>query len=189
MSKSQTVEISHVLDSNKISGFQVGIFVLCGLCLIMDGFDVQALGYLAPAIIKDWSLPPAQMGPVLSAALVGILIGSLLFSMLADRFGRRPILIFATLFFSLITLWTGFAGSISELRLARFIAGVGLGGIMPNAVALVGEYTPRRWRVLMMIVVSNGFNVGAIVAGLVSARMIPVFGWRSVSYFGAALTT
>src|SRR2546429_9635701 len=104
----QTVEISKVLENNRISGFQVGIFVLCGLCLIMDGFDVQALGYLAPAIIKDWSLPPAQMGPVLSAALVGILIGSLLFSMLADRFGRRPILIFATLFFSLITLWTGF---------------------------------------------------------------------------------
>ena len=183
----QTVDINEVLDRSKIGVFQVGVFILCGLCLIMDGFDVQALGYLAPAIIKDWQLPAAQMGPVLSAALVGILVGSLLFSMLADRFGRRPVLIVATLFFSLITLWTGMAGSIGELRLARFIAGVGLGGIMPNAVALVGEYTPRRWRVLMMIVVSNGFNVGAIVAGLVSARLIPVFGWRSVFYFGAAL--
>src|SRR5437016_1272969 len=183
----RTIDISEAIDQSKIGAFQTGIFILCALCLIMDGFDVQALGYLAPAIIKDWSLPPAQMGPVLSAALVGILVGSLLFSMLADRFGRRPVLIVATLFFSLITLWTGLAGSISELRLARFVAGVGLGGIMPNAVALVGEYTPRRWRVLMMIVVSNGFNVGAIVAGLVSARMIPVFGWRSVFYFGAAL--
>jgi MFS transporter, AAHS family, 4-hydroxybenzoate transporter len=183
----QTVDISEVLDRSKIGAFQVGVFILCGLCLIMDGFDVQALGYLAPAIIKDWKLPAAQMGPVLSAALVGILVGSILFSMLADRFGRRPVLIVATLFFSLITLWTGLASSVSELRLARFIAGVGLGGIMPNAVALVGEYTPRRWRVLMMIVVSNGFNVGAIVAGLVSARLIPVFGWRSVFYFGAAL--
>jgi len=183
----QAVDISAVIDKSKIGSFQVGVFVLCALCLIMDGFDVQALGYLAPAIIKDWQLAPAQMGPVLSAALVGILVGSLLFSMLADRFGRRPVLIFATLFFSLITLWTGLAGSISELRFARFIAGVGLGGIMPNAVALVGEYTPRRWRVLMMIVVSNGFNVGAIIAGFVSARLIPIFGWRSVFYFGAAL--
>ena len=183
----QTVDITEVIDKSKVSAFQTGIFVLCGLCLIMDGFDVQALGYLAPAIIKDWRLPPAQMAPVLSAALVGILVGSLLFSMLADRFGRRPVLIVATLFFSLITLWTGLAGSIGELRLARFIAGVGLGGIMPNAVALVGEYTPRRWRVLMMIVVTNGFNVGAIIAGLVSARLIPLFGWRSVFYFGAAL--
>src|SRR5438094_5038782 len=183
----RTIDISEAIDQSKIGAFQTGIFILCALCLIMDGFDVQALGYLAPGIIKDWSLPPAQMGPVVSAALVGILVGSLLFSMLADRFGRRPVLIVATLFFSLITLWTGLAASISELRLARFIAGVGLGGIMPNAVALVGEYTPRRRRVLMMIVVSNGFNVGAIVAGLVSARMIPLFGWRSVFYFGAVL--
>src|SRR5437867_12386650 len=183
----RTIDISEAIDQIKIGAFQTGILILCALCLIMDGFDVQALGYLAPAIIKDWSLPPAQMGPVLSAALVGILVGSLLFSMLADRFGRRPVLIVSTLFFSLITLWTGLAASISELRLARFIAGVGLGGIMPNAVALVGEYTPRRRRVLMMIVVSNGFNVGAIVAGLVSARMIPLFGWRSVFYFGAVL--
>src|SRR2546425_2941235 len=99
----QTVDISAVIDKSKIGAFQVGVFILCGLCLIMDGFDVQALGYLAPAIIKDWQLPAAQMGPVLSAALVGILIGSLLFSMLADRFGRRPVLIVATLFFSLIT--------------------------------------------------------------------------------------
>src|SRR5215471_1941329 len=183
----QSIDITDVIDRSRVGAFQTGIFILCGLCLIMDGFDVQALGYLAPAIIKDWKLPAAQMASVLSAALVGILAGSLLFSMLADRFGRRPVLIVATLFFSLITLWTGLAGSISELRLARFVAGVGLGGIMPNAVALVGEYTPRRWRVLMMIVVSNGFNVGAIIAGLVSARLIPLFGWRSVFYFGAAL--
>ena len=115
----RTIDISEAIDQSKIGAFQTGIFILCALCLIMDGFDVQALGYLAPAIIKDWSLPPAQMGPVLSAALVGILVGSLLFSMLADRFGRRPVLIVATLFFSLITLWTGLAASISELRLAR----------------------------------------------------------------------
>src|SRR5262245_59794133 len=183
----RTIDISEAIDQSKVGAFQTGIFILCALCLIMDGFDVQALGYLAPAIIKDWSLPAAQMGPVLSAALVGILVGSLLFSMLADRFGRRPVLIIATLFFSLITLWTGFAGSIAELRLARFVAGVGLGGIMPNAMALVGEYMPRRWRVLMMIVVTNGFNVGAIIAGLTSAWMIPKFGWRAVFFFGATL--
>jgi len=75
MSKSQTVDVSQVLDNNKISPFQVGVFILSGLCLILDGFDVQALGYLAPAIIKDWHLAPAQIGPVLSAALFGILVG------------------------------------------------------------------------------------------------------------------
>ena len=187
MSKSQTVEISHVLDSNKISGFQVGIFILCGLCLIMDGFDVQALGYLAPAIIKDWSLAPAQMGVVLSAALFGILVGSIVFSTIADRIGRRPVLVIATFFFAFVTLMTARAQTLGELRLLRFIAGVGLGGIMPNAVALVGEYTPRRLRVLMVLVVTNGFNLGGVIGGLLSAWMVPNFGWRSVFYVGGAI--
>jgi MFS transporter, AAHS family, 4-hydroxybenzoate transporter len=182
-----TVDVSDVLDNSKISAFQVGIFILCGLCLIMDGFDVQALGYLAPAIIQDWHIPMAQMGPALSAALVGILVGSILFSMVADRIGRRPVLILATLFFSAVTLLTARVHNIPELRTIRFFAGMGLGGIMPNAVALVGEYSPRRLRVLLMIVVTNGFNVGAVIAGLISAWMIPAFGWRSVFLVGGAI--
>ena len=187
MSKPQNIEIAQLLDSSKISSFQVGIFILCGLCLIMDGFDVQALGYLAPAIIKDWRLTPAQMGPVLSAALFGILVGSIAFSAIADRVGRRPVLVIATLFFAFVTLLTARAQTIGELRLIRFIAGVGLGGIMPNAVALVGEYTPRRLRVLMVLVVTNGFNLGAVIGGLVSAWMVQDFGWRSVFYVGGAI--
>src|SRR2546422_5790800 len=146
----QTVDISAVIDKSKISAFQTGIFVLCGLCLIMDGFDVQALGYLAPAIIKDWQLAPAQMGPVLSAALFGILVGSIAFSMLADKIGRRPVLILTTLFFSFVTLMTARAHSVVELRTIRFIAGIGLGGMMPNAVARseerrVGKECRSRW--------------------------------------------
>lgn len=187
MSKSPTVDVSEVLDKNEISAFQIGIFVLCGLCLIMDGFDVQALGYLAPAIIKDWKLPQAQMGPVLSAALFGILVGSIVFSMLADKIGRRPVLIGATLFFAIVTLMTARVSTIGELRAIRFVAGIGLGGIMPNAVSLVGEYTPRRLRVLMMLVVTNGFNFGAVFGGFLSAWMVQDFGWRSVFYVGGVI--
>src|SRR5712671_3033086 len=110
---SNTVDISEVLDRNRIGAFQTGIFVLCGLCLIMDGFDVQALGYLAPAIIKDWNVAPGQMGTLASAALFGILVGSLFFSMLADKIGRRPVLIFATLFFAALTLMAARAHSLS----------------------------------------------------------------------------
>ena len=185
--KGQTVEVSQVLDNSKLSAFQIGTFVLCGLCLIMDGYDVQALGYLAPAIIKDWGLQASQMGVVLSAALFGILIGSIVFSTIADRIGRRPVLVVATFFFAFITLMTARAQSLGELRLLRFIAGIGLGGIMPNAVSLVGEYTPKRLRVLMVLVVTNGFNLGAVIGGLVSAWMIPVFGWRSVFYVGGSI--
>jgi AAHS family 4-hydroxybenzoate transporter-like MFS transporter len=82
---------------------------------------------------------------------------------------------------------TSRVNTIAELRTIRFFAGMGLGGIMPNAVALVGEYSPRRLRVLLMIVVTNGFNVGAAMAGLISAWMIPAFGWRSVFLVGGAI--
>jgi AAHS family 4-hydroxybenzoate transporter-like MFS transporter len=187
MPKSSAIDVSEFLEKSRISPFQTLIFVLCGLCLIMDGFDVQAVGYLAPAIIKDWNLSQAQMGPVLSAALFGILVGSLLFSMLADRIGRRPVLIITTLFFAVVTLMTARVESVAELRTIRFIAGIGLGGIMPNAVALVGEYTPRRLKVLMILVVTNGFNLGAVIGGLTSAWMVADFGWRSVFYVGGII--
>src|SRR5262245_14002344 len=124
------------------------------------------------------------MGPVISAALFGILVGSFLFSTIADRIGRRPVLVFATLFFAFTTLMTARVETIGELRLIRFIAGIGLGGIMPNAVALVGEYTPQRLRVLMILVVTNGFNLGAMLGGFVSALMVQDFGWRAVFYVG-----
>jgi AAHS family 4-hydroxybenzoate transporter-like MFS transporter len=187
MQPADTIDVTEAIDRSRIGRFQVGVFVLCGLCLIMDGFDVQALGYLAPAIIRDWKIPQAQMGSVLSAALVGILAGSFLFSIIADRIGRRPVLVIATLMFSLVTLWTATADSITELRMIRFIAGVALGGIMPNAVALIGEYSPSRRRVLLTIFITNGFNLGAVLAGLTSAWMIPNFGWRSVFVLGGAI--
>ena len=181
------VNISDVVDNSKLGGFQVGIFVLCGLCLIMDGFDVQAIGYVAPAIIQDWKVPSSDLGPVFGAGLFGVLLGSLLFSMAADKIGRRPVLIVATFFFSVLTLVTARAGSVEELLVIRFIAGLGLGGIMPNAMALVSEYGPRRMRVALMMIVSNGFTAGAAIGGFISAWLIPAFGWRSVFYFGGTI--
>ena len=116
-----------------------------------------------------------------------MLIGSLLFSMLADKIGRRPVLIGATLYFSALTLITSQVTSLNQLLVIRFIAGLGLGAIMPNAVALVGEYSPKRSRVTAMLVVSNGFTIGAAVAGFIATYLIPRFGWRSVFYFGGTV--
>ena len=97
------LNISEIIDHSSLGPFQVGICILCGLCLIMDGFDVQAMGYVAPAIIREWKIPNSELGPVFGAGLLGVLIGSLVFSMLADKIGRRPVLIGATLFFSAMT--------------------------------------------------------------------------------------
>lgn len=181
------INVSEVIDNAVLGSFQTGLCILCCLCLIMDGFDVQAIGYVAPAIIQDWKIPGAALGPVFGAAPLGILVGSLAFSMLADKLGRRPVLIALTVLFAALTLLTGRANSIPELLIIRFIAGMGLGGIQPNGMALVGEYSPRSVRILLMMVVSNGFNIGAAFGGFVSAWLIPSFGWRSVFYFGGVL--
>jgi AAHS family 4-hydroxybenzoate transporter-like MFS transporter len=153
----------------------------------MDGFDVQALGFTAPTIIRDWNIPNAALGPVFGAGNFGVLIGALGFSVLADRIGRRPVMIGVTLFFSAMTLLTARASSVEELLVIRLIAGIGLGGIMPNATALIGEYSPRRLRITLMMGITVGFTAGAAIGGFISAWLIPAFGWRSVFYFGGAV--
>jgi len=179
-----TINAAETIDRSKLSAFQIGIFVLCAICLLMDGFDIQAMGFTAPAVVRDWSIAPSAMGPVLSAALVGVLIGSLLFSMLADRVGRRPVLIAAALVFSSFTLAAARASNLNQLLALRFLAGLGLGGMVPNVTALVSEYSPARLRATLIMNVGNGLNAGAAFGGFIAAWLIPNFGWRSVFTFG-----
>lgn len=181
------VNVSDVIDRSKVTSFHVGVFVLCALCLIMDGYDVQAIGFVAPALSRDWHIAPGLLGSVLSAALMGVLFGSILLSMAADRLGRRPLLIAGCLFFSIVTLATATAQTVTSLMVLRFIAGLALGSIMPNAISLVGEYSPRSVRVPMMIVVGTGFTAGAAIGGFVAFWLIPNFGWRSVFLVGGAI--
>ena len=181
------VNIAEVIDRSPFGRFQTGIMILATACLMLDGFDVQAIGYVAPAIKHDWRIPDPVVGQIVSAALVGVLVGSIFLSMLADKIGRRPILTGSCLFFSLTTLLTARVQSVDQLLAIRFIAGIGLGAIMPNTMALVSEYSPRRNRVVMMMVVSNGFTAGAAVGGFIAAWLIPAFGWRSVFYAGGAI--
>ncbi len=180
------VNVADIIDNSKIGRFQIGMLVLCSLCLIVDGFDVQAMGYVAPALVQDWHIARADLGPVFGAGLFGVLLGSLLFSMVADKIGRRPVLIGATVFFSVLTLLTAQASTITQMLALRFVTGMGLGCIVPNALALVGEYSPRRMRVSMMMTAGAGFTAGAALGGLISAWLIPGFGWRAVFYFGGA---
>ena len=186
MVASNTINITETIDKSELRPFQIGVFALCGLCLIMDGFDVQSWGFVAPALFAEWGTK-SSAGTVASFTLTGVLLGSLVFSMLADKIGRRPVLIGATLYFSALTLITTQVTSLNQLLAIRFIGGLGLGAIMPNAVALVGEYSPKRSRVTAMLVVSNGFTIGAAVAGFIATYMIPRFGWRSVFYFGGTV--
>ncbi|MGS1034043.1 MFS transporter [Burkholderia glumae] len=171
----RTLEIERVIDETHRPGFQAALFALCGACLVIDGFDAQAMGYVAPSVIAEWGVAKAALGPVFSASLFGMLIGALGLSVLADRIGRRPVLIGATLFFALAMLATPLAASITSLIALRFVTGLGLGCIMPNAMALVGEFSPAVHRVKRMMFVSCGFTLGAApVAELFRAGRLPV---------------
>jgi MFS transporter, AAHS family, 4-hydroxybenzoate transporter len=181
------INIGELLEGSRIGPLQIRVFLLCMICLIMDGFDVQAMGYVAPAVVADWGVPRALLGGVFAAANFGVLIGSLVFSMVADKIGRRPVLIGATLFFSVMAIATAFAQNVPQLLWLRFIAGIGMGCIMPNATALIGEFSPKRSRVTFMMCITVGFTAGAALAGVVSLWMIPAFGWRSVFVFGGAV--
>jgi len=181
------IDVPALIDESPVGSFQVGILILLGLTVILDGFDVQAIGYVAPGIIRDWGVARAELTPVFGAGLAGMVVGSLALGAAADRVGRRPILIGATLFFALGMFATYWVDSLVHLALLRFFTGVGLGGIMPNAMALAGEYSPRRLRITLMMLVSCGFTAGAMLGGLLTAVIIPNFGWRGVFIVGGIL--
>ena len=181
---SREVNVADVIDHNPISGSQIRLFVLCALCLLMDGFDVQVMGFVAPALIEAWKIPGPALTPVLTAGNLGILVGALIFTMVADKIGRRPVLIWATLYFSVMMVITAQATTIEQLVVLRFITGLGLGSIIPNATALIGEFSPKHRRVTLMMAVSVSFTAGAGFGGFVSLALVPRFGWESVFYFG-----
>ncbi|SDT03386.1 MFS transporter [Bradyrhizobium canariense] len=180
------VDVAEFIDEQPVGGFQLRLLLTCAAVLFLDGFDTQAIGYVAPAIAKEWGLTKGALGPVFSAGLFGLMIGALLFGPLADRIGRKKIIVFSTIAFGIGTLITAFVHGVDMLLTMRFLTGLGLGGAMPNAVAMTSEFNPRRRRATMVMIMFCGFSVGAALGGFLAAALIPKFGWRSVFIVGGA---
>ncbi|WP_374697756.1 MFS transporter [Alcaligenes nematophilus] len=179
------INVVDTIDRSRLGRLQYFVLGLCMLSLIIDGFDVQAMGYVAPAIIKQWGIAKADLGPVFGAGLMGMAIGALTLGPVADRIGRRPVLIGSMFCLSVCMLATAYASSINELLVLRFLTGLSMGTIIPNAVALAGEFSPARVRVTLMMITSSGFIVGGAVGGAIAAAVIPVYGWSFVFIAGA----
>ncbi|CAE6841697.1 4-hydroxybenzoate transporter PcaK [Paraburkholderia nemoris] len=181
------VDIGALIDSQPLSTFQKWIMVMIGCSVVMDGFDVQTMGFVTPAIVRAWGISPAELGPIFGAGLLGMLAGSIVLGAMADRAGRRPVLIGATVFYGLCMLGTTLVQSVPEFLVLRFLTGFGIGGVMGNAIALVSEYSPQKYRASLMTWVSCGFTGGAIAGGLLCAALLPSMGWRSVFFVGGVL--
>ncbi|AXL53699.1 4-hydroxybenzoate transporter [Paraburkholderia caffeinilytica] len=182
-----SVDIEQLIDQHKLSPFQIFVAVLCACALLVDGFDTMAIGYVAPALIKAWGINRAAMTPAFAAGQIGLMIGSLVVGPLADRIGRRPVMILCSATFGVLSLLTMSVSSVPELVAVRFLTGLGLGGAMPNALALTSEYVPSRIRITAMMVMFCGFSIGAALGGLVVAKLIAVHGWQVVFLIGGIL--
>lgn len=177
------LDIADVID-RRFSRYQLFIFLLCAITGVLDGFDLQVMGYLIPAIAETFQLTPAAFGPVLAAGFVGVAIGSSFVAPLADRIGRKRLIIASVAMFGASSLMTATIGSMNELLVWRAITGIGLGAAMPNLVTLTAEYAPRRRRAFVVTALFAGLSAGAMTGGLVSALLLPTFGWRAVFVVG-----
>ncbi|SHG61736.1 MFS transporter, AAHS family, 4-hydroxybenzoate transporter [Bradyrhizobium erythrophlei] len=181
------VDVAAVINDSEISRFQYIIFTLCILIMMCDGFDTQALAYVAPSIASEWKLSPGIFGPVFAAVLLGSMVGAFGFGYLADRFGRKRTLVLCMILFGALNIGSAYATSIESFTLLRFLCGIGLGGVIPNVMALVSEYAPARRRATLVAITWCGFSLGAVLGGLISVPLISHFGWKSVFVFGGIL--
>ncbi|NQD59076.1 MFS transporter, partial [Pseudomonas sp. CM25] len=182
-----TLDVRQLIDQQPIGSYQKWVVFLGFLIIALDGLDVAIIGFIAPQLKSDWGLGAQSLGPVLSAALIGLALGALIAGPLADRYGRKAVLLCSVLLFGVWTLASAFSPDLETLVALRFLTGLGLGAAMPNASTLVSEYAPARSRSLLITLAFCGFSLGAAAGGFVSAWMIPNLGWRSVLVLAGVL--
>jgi AAHS family 4-hydroxybenzoate transporter-like MFS transporter len=183
----RAINVSEVIDTSSVGPFQLRAFLLCAAVLFVDGFDVQGITYVVPTLTREWGLVRGQLWPALTSGLVGVMFGAMFLAPLADRVGRRKVIVWSCVAFGGLTLLTPAVDSLAPLAVLRFFTGLGLGAALPNAIGLASEYAPHRRRALIVMFVGSGISLGAIGAGAVAARFVTPYGWETVFIVGGAL--
>jgi AAHS family 4-hydroxybenzoate transporter-like MFS transporter len=181
------LEVQEVVNANPLSAYQKMVIALCFLVVAIDGFDTAAIGFIAPALKAQWAATPAQLAPLFAAGLFGLMAGAFVFGPLADRVGRKPVLVATTVFFGLATFASAFAPDIQTLTALRFVTGLGLGGAMPAAITLTAELCPEKRRSSLVTLMFCGFTIGSAAAGLAASSIVAAFGWPGLLVLGGAL--
>ncbi|NVZ21527.1 MFS transporter [Pseudomonas costantinii] len=178
----RTHDVHSIIDNAHFSRFHWLVMGLCALLLIFDGYDLFIYGVVLPVIMKEWGLTPLQAGALGSYALFGMMFGALVFGSLADRIGRKKGIAICFALFSVATVVNGFASNPTEFGICRFIAGLGCGGLMPNAVALMNEYAPKKIRSTLVALMFSGYSLGGMLSAGVGIFMLPRYGWESMFF-------
>lgn len=182
----KSININTVIEEAKFNRFHGLVLFWVTFIIVFDGYDLVVYGSVAPVLMEEWALDPVQAGSLASYALFGIMLGALFFGPLADKIGRKNVIMFCVFLFSLCTLLVGFANTTTQFGILRFLAGLGFGGVMPNCVSLITEYAPKKRRSSLVTIMFSGYCVGGMISAGMGIVLIPRLGWESV-FFVAAL--
>ena len=180
----EVVQVSRLLDQRGLSSFHYNLIFWCVLLSLIDGYDIAAIAFAAPHLVREWGLKPGQLGPVFSASLVGILFGSALFGWIGDRYGRKTALISSNFLFGIFTLAAAYSTNLEQLFWLRLLAGLGIGGVIPNVVAINTESAPRKYRATLALIGVGFVPLGGAIPGLVAATLVPTHGWQILFTIG-----
>jgi MFS transporter, AAHS family, 4-hydroxybenzoate transporter len=178
------VELGELIETQKFGRFAVVLMTFASITMFLEGFEMQLVGYAAPVMIKALGVDRAAFGSIFGAGNFGFMIGALMLGNLGDRFGRRRLILSGVLLFSIFTLVAAYGTTLTELSALRFIAGIGLGGAVPNAIALTAEYAPRGRRAIRISFLYVAYTLGGAATGVVAARIMPEHGWPAVFLIG-----
>ena len=184
MADQPVVPVSRLLDERGLSSFQIKLIIWSLFIVLIDGYDIAAIAFAAPSLAKEWALKPGSLGPVFSASLIGILFGSALFGWVGDRYGRKAALVWSNLLFGVFTLAASFSTNLDQMFWLRLLAGLGIGGVIPNVVAINAESAPRKLRATLAIIAVGCVPIGGAIPGFVTAALVPQHGWQILFYIG-----
>ena len=182
--KPSAIDVGQVIDNSSLSRLSVSVILLCGLIMLMDGYDYTIISVAAPVIMKEWNVGTKIFGVVLSAAFFGYLFGAIIFGTLSDKIGRKRTLLLASFFFSVGTLLVYFSHSLQSLILIRVFTGIGIGGAVPCAITLTSEYSPLKGRGKYVSIMYSGFLAGIVLGGYIAGFMLKRLGWRPLFLVG-----
>lgn len=178
------VNVDELIDNQSLRPANIGVLALLLLALLSDGFDLQVLSFAAGGLVRDWGIERAALAPVFSANLVGMMVGAMLLGYVGDRFGRKRMIVAGTALYGLACLACLAASNLIELGALRFLTGVGLGGVLPNVIALTAETTPRKWRAMLTSIVVIGMTGGSSLPTIVATTLVPEHGWQALFWVG-----